>query len=157
MTTNPYANPTMHVTASPAAEQAPALWNPNAAANWSLLFSPAFGAFLHMKNWQALGEPEKAAAAKRWVWIALLFAMGGGVLAVMLPDTKGADAISRALAVGMLVTWYLTNGRAHATYVKERFGTAYPRKGWGKPLALALLATAGFFAVVFFMAFAAYA
>ena len=26
---------------------APPLWNPNAAGFWSLLFSPAFGAFLH--------------------------------------------------------------------------------------------------------------
>jgi hypothetical protein len=46
------------------ADAAPALWNPNAAANWSLLFSPMFGAWLHMKNWAALGEPERAAARR---------------------------------------------------------------------------------------------
>ena len=37
-----------------------AIWNPDAAANWCLLFSPVFGTWLHMKNWRALGEPERA-------------------------------------------------------------------------------------------------
>jgi hypothetical protein len=26
---------------------APAIWNPNSAANWSLFFTPAFGAYLN--------------------------------------------------------------------------------------------------------------
>ena len=54
MTPNPYAPPKAEVADVGRTEVAPALWNPNAAASWSLLFSPAFGAFLHMKNWQAL-------------------------------------------------------------------------------------------------------
>ena len=45
---------------------APALWNPNAAASWCLAFSVVFGAYLHMKNWEALNEPEKASASKKW-------------------------------------------------------------------------------------------
>ena len=53
-----YAPPTAHVDDVHAARQsavAPPLWNPGAAMAWSLLFSPIFGAFVHMKNWQALG------------------------------------------------------------------------------------------------------
>ena len=61
MSLNPYSPPGAIIDD---VMNAPPLWNPNAAANWSLLFSPAFGAFVHMKNWQALGEPEKAANAK---------------------------------------------------------------------------------------------
>jgi hypothetical protein len=39
----------------------PALWNPNAAAGWSLLFTPAFGAFLHARNgtrWGVIARPK---------------------------------------------------------------------------------------------------
>ena len=50
MNPNPYAPPTARVDDVATGDAAPALWNPNAAANWSLLFSPAFGAWLHMKN-----------------------------------------------------------------------------------------------------------
>ena len=66
MSIDPYAPPQTDLSA-PAAEleNNPPLWNPNAAAMWSLLFSPVFGALVHMKNWQAMGEPEKAAASKR--------------------------------------------------------------------------------------------
>jgi hypothetical protein len=51
MTTNLYAPPKAQVADIVQGEAAPALWNPGAAASWSLLLSPAFGAFLHMKNW----------------------------------------------------------------------------------------------------------
>ena len=50
-----------------ATEEAPALWNPNAAANWCLLFTAAFGAYLHMRNWQALGQPDRARASRNWM------------------------------------------------------------------------------------------
>lgn len=47
----------MTATPAPTREAAAiALWNPNAAANWSLLFTPLFGAYLHMLNWRSLGE-----------------------------------------------------------------------------------------------------
>ena len=57
---NPFAPPQAEVADVPTGEAAPALWNPNAASSWSLLFSPIFGAYLHMQNWQALGQPDKA-------------------------------------------------------------------------------------------------
>jgi len=75
-TRNPYAPPEAEVAdvAGPAfLEAAPALWNPAAAASWSLIFSPIFGSWLQMKNWQALGESEKAAKARTWVWVCCAF------------------------------------------------------------------------------------
>jgi len=42
------------------ANEAGAIWNPNAAANWSILFTPAFGSYLQMLNWRTLSEPAKA-------------------------------------------------------------------------------------------------
>lgn len=47
---------------------APALWNPNAAANWSLLFSPMFSALLYANNWIALGELQQAGSVRWWAW-----------------------------------------------------------------------------------------
>lgn len=137
---NPYSNPTLHVEGTLRADAAaPALWNPNAAANWSLLFSPAFGAFLQMKNWQALNEPEKAAAAKQWAIWSVMLLIGLVLLSVALPESKALDAISRWAGIGMLIAWYVGNGRAHANYVKERFGGVYPRKRWLKPISLGFL------------------
>lgn len=72
VTPNPYAPPQAEVADIAGERNPPPLWNPNAAANWSLLFSPAFGAFLHMKNWQALGQPNKATSAKVWFVLSLV-------------------------------------------------------------------------------------
>lgn len=149
MSLNPYGNPTQHVEETPRAEGAatPAMWNPNAAANWSLLFSPAFGAFLQMKNWEALGEPGKVAVAKQWAIWSVVFLVGIGLLSAALPDNKMLDALSRPAGIGMLVAWYVGNGRTQASYVKERFGSEYPRKGWWKPIGFGFLFLLAVFAV----------
>lgn len=46
---NRYAPPVANLEVEP--ETSLPLWNPNAAANWCLLFTPSFGSWLHMKNW----------------------------------------------------------------------------------------------------------
>jgi hypothetical protein len=155
MNPNPYAPPTARVddVTSTTRELAPKLWNPNAAVNWSLLFSPAFGAWLHMKNWQALGEPQKAKTAKTWIIVSLVLIVGLSVAAGMLPESKGLDAATRSLGLILLIAWYASSGRAQATLVKQRFGKEYPHKGWTQPLLWALGAVLAFFALVFVLAF----
>jgi hypothetical protein len=148
VTPNPYAPPKAEVADIVENRVAPNLWNPNAAASWSLLFSPAFGAFLHMKNWQALGEPAKAASSKAWVVVTLSVLVGFSVLAAFLPDNKGIDGLSRSVAFVLLLSWYYASGKPQAAFIKARFGKSYPRRGWLKPLLLALLALVGFVAVV---------
>ncbi len=91
------------------------LWNPNAAANWSLLFSPAFGAYLHMKNWEALGDNDKAKSSKTWFISSIILSILG-------------------LGFFVLVAWYFSIGKKQAKYVKEKFGDRYTRKSWGAPL-----------------------
>ena len=49
------------------------LWNPNAAANWSLLFTPIFGSYLQFRNWQALGKKDEADNARNWFIFSILF------------------------------------------------------------------------------------
>ena len=148
MTANRYAPPAADVADIVEGQIAPRLWNPNAAASWSLLFSPAFGAFVHMKNWQALGEPAKAATAKVW-GIATLIALAVVSLAsLLLPDSKALDGGSRAVMFALLLSWYYSSGRPQVALIKSRFGTQYPRRGWAKPLLLAVVALVCFFAAM---------
>jgi hypothetical protein len=104
-----------------------AIWNPNAAANWSLLFSPAFGSYLHMRNWRALGEPDKAATARVWFYASLALLIAYPVIGVVGGDTDGAKGLTRSLGLAFLLTWYFSAGRAQARYVKDKFGAAYDR------------------------------
>ncbi|HEY4083928.1 MAG TPA: hypothetical protein VGM81_24840 [Burkholderiaceae bacterium] len=133
-TNNPYAPPEAHVADIAASvEPSPPLWNPNAAASWSLLLTPVFGAVLQMKNWQALGEPEKAETSKRWAIGCLIFMVLMSFVAAFFVESS--NGISRTAGLGLLFAWYYGNGKAQNAYVLARFGKTYSRKGW----ALALL------------------
>lgn len=129
------------------------IWNPSATANWSLVFTPAFGAYLQMRNWEALGEHEKSAGSRSWFYVSL------GVLALYIlmgmfvSDSKASEAFSRLLGFTFLLTWYFASGRAQARYVKERFGADYTRKPWGKALLAGVGALVGYFVVAFIVGF----
>lgn len=107
------------------------IWNPGAAANLSLVFSPLFGAYLHYRNWQILGEQERAAAAKKWLYA------GIGLLAV---TTLGAlaDKNLSGLWLVFLFAWYFAAAKAQIKYVKEWLGASYQRKSMVKPSGIAL-------------------
>ena len=146
---NPYQAPKTSIEQLPSGEVVPEIWNPNAAANWSLPFSPIFGAILHMKNWQALGEPAKAAASRNWAIASAVIAIATVIVDVIMADDKAIEGITRILNFALLLAWYFASARAQAQYVKERFGKNYPRKGWGKPLLFALLAVFAFLVFAF--------
>jgi len=149
--TNPFAPPTAVVAdvgSARTTEPAPPLWNPRAAAGWSLLFGPLFGSLVHMKNWQALGEKEKAATSKAWAMASLAFIVLTA-LSAALPDSPRIDMAFRAAGFGLLVGWYYSSGRAQNGFILARFGYDYPRKGWAQPLLLALAAVAAFFGVIY--------
>jgi len=150
---NPYAPPKAAVADIVSGEESPPLWNPNVAANWSLLFSPAFGAYLQMRNWQALGEPEKASNSKTWVIIVLVILLTLPLVAVLVPGMSGLQRFSSSVGIVLLIAWYVTSGREQTQYVKERFGKTYPRKGWGLPLLAALGVLFGYFVAVAILAF----
>lgn len=144
MNANPYAPPEAAVSDVLQLDPAPKLWNPNAAANWSLLFSPAFGAFLHMKNWQALGDTQRAQLNRNWAIASILIIFGAGFLSALLPESKALDGSTRLIGFALLIAWYMTSAKAQAKLVKDRFGSAYPRRGWGLPI----LAAFGCFAAI---------
>jgi hypothetical protein len=45
------------------------IWNPSAAANWSIIFTPAFGSFLQAINWRVPGDEKKAKAMMNWFYL----------------------------------------------------------------------------------------
>ena len=140
MQDNPFSPPKAVVEGAPAeAAIAPPLWNPNAAANWCLLLSPIFGTWLHMKNWTALQETERAASARRWLIASGVLVLATFVLALRPHGVQ----IPRAVNFVLLIAWYFAAARDQARYVKERFGENYPRRGWAVPLLLGLGAIVG--------------
>jgi hypothetical protein len=141
---NPYAPPKSAVSDVAKVEgasqaEAPPLWNPGAAFAWSLLLSPAMGAFLQMRNWQALGEPQKAAASRAWFIGVIVAVVVVSTASVFVP---ALDAATRFFGLPLTAAWYFGNGRAQVEYVKERFGTTYPRKRWGAPILITIGITA---------------
>lgn len=116
-----------------------ALWNPNAAAIWSLLFSPVFGAWLHAKNWTALGNETKARHSMYWVY---------GGIAVLVLTAFLPEAIARGVGYGLLFGWYFSFATQQMKYVKKTLGGTYEKKGWTKPLGIAAASLATFFLVV---------
>jgi hypothetical protein len=72
LTSNTQACETRTTTPAPN-NRPPALWNPNAAAGWSLLFTPAFGAFLHSRNAGAIGRHSEAKANKLWFYVIIAY------------------------------------------------------------------------------------
>ena len=91
-----------------------ALWNPNAAAGWSILFTPVFGAYLHMLNWRALGEREQEQASLLWVYAGALFIAALLVIDATALDHTTGDALTRTIEFGFLVAWYFLSAHAQA-------------------------------------------
>jgi len=145
---NPYAPPTAPVS-DPIDSKPQAIWNPNAAANWSLLLSPAFGTTLQMLNWRALGEPQRAAIARGWVVASFI------LLAFSLAPihSEEVDRLLRLVNVVYVLGWYFSAGRAQVRYVNARFGTSYPKRPLGMPLLIALVGTLVVLALSFAISF----
>lgn len=156
LTPNPYTSPALpaagtgeaafpEATGAPAPPAAPPLWNPKAAALWSLLFSWAFGSFLLARNWKALGDADRAKRCMLWFYgffpflIAAIFVSELGVFAALL----------RPAGIGIFVAWIITERTPQADYIEQRFGGRYPRKSWLVPIAIAAgIMVGGFFAIV---------
>jgi hypothetical protein len=113
----------------------PALWNPKAAACWSLLFSPVFGAFLHARNADALGRVGEAKANRIWFYILIAYiGFDFATIFIFIPIPRGLfDLVPTVL----LFVWYLSLGKKQVAYVKGTWRDGYERKSWKEPLLIA--------------------
>ena len=122
------------------------IWNPKAVANWSLLMSPVFGAWLQMLNWRRLGEKGSEQVAAFWLFLSLVFY-------VALPFVAGANtqpgeqsSLNSGLGASLLYTiaWYFLHGNSQVQYTSKLLGTDYPKRSWWLPLLLGFVFKAGY-------------
>ena len=104
----------------------PKLWNPNAAACWSIIFNPIFGAWVHARNWRSLNRPKEEKWSMYFVYGLILF-----YLFLIFGPTPKTSAT--ALTSGILFTWYFSLGKQQVNYIKENISD-YQKKSWIKPL-----------------------
>lgn len=102
------------------------LWNPDAAGAWSLLFTPVFGSILVHKNWQSIGNAEEEKTSKRWIYLSILMAI--------------VSTIINLAGFVYIIAWYFSSQKKQTTYIKEKLGGNYTRKGWLVPLSYAFMA-----------------
>lgn len=121
-----------------------AIWNPSAAARWSLLFTPAFGAFIHMHNWHALGQPERAASARRWFYASLCLLALQIITSALNARLGSEPLLLHPLGLLFLLVWYFGAARQQTLLVKQRYGRRYQRKAWDNVLLGAVVAGAAY-------------
>jgi hypothetical protein len=121
-----------------------ALWNPNAAALWSAVFTPVFGAYLQAANWRTLGDSEKADKAMNWFYAGVGMWILITVAALLHLDKTGlADWIPFVF----LFVWYFASAKEQIKYVKIQYGDSYPRRSWTQPLLIGVGVLVGYIMV----------
>ncbi len=115
------------------------LWNPLVAAIWSFVFTPLFGAFIHMRNWQTLDERARAKQSFCWLLGGLVIVLGNHLVSALLVSNELVDHITIALLFLYGCGWYLGSGMSQVKLVKEQFPKGYGKKKWWIPLGTALL------------------
>lgn len=104
-----------------------ALWNPDAAAFWSLFFTPVFGTLLHLLNRRALGERRVLGA---WAWLAASLVLSVAGLLVLIA-ARGHPSLRMSVGAAMstfLLVWYFSSGLAHSKAVARLYGSRYRRR-----------------------------
>lgn len=130
------------------------LWNPAAAIRWSLLFTPAFGAYLHARNWRALGKPDRAFQNLLWAGACGVFLLVNA-LRIVVPVSpaaeKALDGVFNFLGLAFLAGWALTQGWPQAKFVKEHVGANFSKKPWGLPVGIGFGALTAYILVIFLL------
>jgi uncharacterized membrane protein YhdT len=130
------------------AEAGQAIWNPVAVACWSVVFTPAFGAYLLMRNWQTLGESRQAALARVWFCFSLGL-LGVQLLSAAINRRLNSESnLMDWLGLLYLAGWLVAAVLPQARLVRSRYGAAgYPRKAWDLALLYGVLAGLAYFLV----------
>jgi hypothetical protein len=128
------------------ATTAPPLWNPNAAGCWSILFTPAFGAYLHAQNAKSLGRDIEAKGNLTTFYLNLAYVVFV-LVSIFIPSIP--QPVFTGVSIALLFSWYFSFCKKQAQYVKATYGDNYPRKPWGMPLLIGFACLIVFFAIVF--------
>lgn len=123
------------------------IWNPNAIVIWSLILTPAFGSYLLMLNWKTLGQPDKAASSQDWFHASLVILLIYILAITFMPHSKSAELSGYVMGL-CLLAWYFFVARPQVKFVKEKFGSDYSKKPWGRALFAGYVAFMCYVAVV---------
>lgn len=110
----------------------PEMWNPSAAVNWSIVFTPVFGSWLQMKNWEQLGHSDEAKRCKFWLILSLLYTC-------IIPFIEIPRPFSNIGPICLLVPWYIFSGKFQMDYFKKA-QVEYTKKSWVKPILIGVVA-----------------
>ena len=138
MSTNPYSPPKANLETLPMSGEVPALWNPGVAGVLAFFLTPIFGALILMKNWQAMGEPDKAQQAKMWAFGTVAFYVVLMLSGFFLPDNGAINLLSRGAGLGFFIAWYMMSCKDQKDVVAYRYGTSFIKRGWAKPALFAV-------------------
>jgi len=121
----------------------PILWNPDAAAILSILFSPIFGAIICALNWRRLGQPRRALVSWLWAVFIFLFLVIVGIGAAHSVGGAGQfdryNIYSRFTHWGILPIWYFIAAREQGKYIMQQLHGQYFRESWFIPVVAAIL------------------
>jgi len=109
-------------------EPGQALWNPDAAAAWSLWVTPLFGTVLQWLNARTLRDADLARTSLQWVAvcaIATAFAM-----AHMLQHEQSVASlqVASSLLSPLACIWYIASGREHSKRIIACHGRRYRKR-----------------------------
>jgi TPR repeat protein/serine/threonine protein kinase len=114
-------------TAHPVEVAAPALWNPTTAVNLGVILTPAFGAFLHARNYKALGRPADAKSGMYW-----FYGMAAcGFIGMLFTSPLSYFKVTNFF---FLILWYFISAKKQIKLVESKFGKNYTKKSFIKPL-----------------------
>jgi len=122
-------------------QDCPKLWNPIAAANWCIIFTPIFGSFLIAKNWKELNQRQKSKNSMVWFYASIVTTL----TLVCLIGFYAAPSVSYLL---FLVIWYYACAKKQVKFIKVN-QINYEKKSWVKPLLFGFIVT-----FILFMVFA---
>jgi hypothetical protein len=139
--------PPVTVTKHPAnaAEGAVALYPPTLVGTLGLVFSPALGAFLARRNWEALGDP--AAARRERLWFLTSLVCVTGVVGTTLLASAWLETAFHVGFLVVVVAWFLGH-RRQIRHVRLARGPTHPARSARVPIILACIVTAAVFVVL---------
>ncbi len=95
------------------------IWGSNAAILWSLLLTPAFGAYIQMRNWQALGRISKERASRYWL-AASVAVIPLSTLIGLLESSYGEELFLREIFVVLFfIVWYFAFAKSQSSYLNS--------------------------------------
>jgi hypothetical protein len=97
-----------------------------------------------MRNWHALGEPERAASARKWFHASLCLLLLQIISRALNERLGGEPLLIHPASLLFLLVWYFGAARQQALLIEARYGAGYRRRAWDGVVIVALIAAAGY-------------